>query len=75
VTEEHVEVDEVREDEPVTPLAPHRIDPPHAFAFDAVGKDSVTPWPAKMSLIFPTPMTGTPASLIASRTVRGGFIE
>ena len=28
--------------------------------FDSVGNDSVMPWPAKMSLIFPMPMTASP---------------
>jgi hypothetical protein len=44
-------------------------------AFEAVGYDTVTPCPAKMSLIFPMPTTPIPASDSALRTVRGGFIE
>ncbi len=44
-------------------------------AFDFVGCDSVMPLAAKMSEILPMPMTGTPASVRAFRTVRGGSIE
>ena len=37
--------------------------------------DSVTPLPAKMSLIFPIPMTAWPFPAIAFRIVRGGCME
>ena len=60
VTEEHVEIDQIGEDQPVASLSAQssamRCMP---SAFEAVGYDSVIPSPAKMSLIFPTPITAS----------------
>jgi hypothetical protein len=61
----HVEINKIRENKAVVDFIAKLFDPHHTFAIRSGGIR--LPWSAKMSLIFPTPITDCHESRIAQR--------
>ena len=75
MSKKHVEVDQINENQTALQVSPEIVDLSMPSAFENVGCDSLIPSPAKISAIFPIPITGKFASIIAFKIVRGGFSE
>ena len=76
VAEEHVEIDEVGEEQAVVAVGPAFVDRGHAFGVGSGRRaNAVMPLPAKMSRFCRRLRRRSPLSAMAFSTVRGGTIE